>query len=119
MDFNSRAGGGEQSSIKVECPFQLRIDKQSGIEARWAKEILGDLGLGDELVPEVHRKLLVAAAEHCDQVVLEGSDRPFCCVAPVDVGGGQMEVHVVRCDVFLQCLRGFIVETLQPGAECL
>ena len=104
MDFNSCAGGGERSSIKVECPFQLRIDKQSGIEARWAKEIQGDLGLGDELVPEVHRKLLVAAAEHCDQVVLEGLDRPFCCVAPVDVGGGQMKVLVFRCDVFLQCL---------------
>ena len=58
--------------VEVEYPFQLRVGKQSGIEAQWEKDIQGDQGLDNEPVPEVHRKLLVASADHRHQVLLEG-----------------------------------------------
>ena len=31
--------------------------------------------------------------------------------------GGYLQVHVFNYYLFLQCLQGFFVETLQPGAE--
>jgi hypothetical protein len=45
----------------------------------------------NEVIPEVEWEVAVCAAQSCDEVVLEGSDRAFGGVGPMDAGGGLVE----------------------------
>jgi hypothetical protein len=59
----------------------------------------------------------VGAAKSCNQMVLEGSDGPFCSIAPMDSWGNQLEVDGFLMEEVLQGCGAFIVEFVQLGLQ--
>ena len=45
------------------------------------------------MLPIFHRELWVSCADYCNEVILEGSDEPLCCVASVHTWRGQLVVY--------------------------
>ena len=73
--------------------------------------------LGYEAVPEVDGEGFVRAGKDADEVVLEGLDCSFSCVAAMGVGRDQLVFDVLFADVVEYGLRGFIVHALEDWFE--
>ncbi len=56
--------------------------------------------------------LCVGAGEACDEVIFTSSDGAFSGIAPMAVWWCKLEVDVLFAHEILECLRGFVVESL-------
>ena len=64
------------------------------MDAGGAEKIEGELSLGEKIIPEVHGKLFVGAAEDRNEVILEGADGAFGGVATVIVWGYELVIDL-------------------------
>jgi hypothetical protein len=81
-----------------------------------AEEVECQESLGHKTIPYVEREVFVNSAKASDEMIFEGPDGAFGCVAAVDAGRSELEVDVFIAKELLQCwFRAFIVETLEAG----
>jgi len=113
MDDDADARRGNGSAIEIEVAMKLRPSRQAGVDAGPAQEIEREFSLGEQAVPEMHREVLVRAAEAGDEVVLEGADGTFGGIAAMDMGRDQLKVNLLGSKEVLENCGGFVVETLE------
>ena len=53
VDHYSSTGGSEGCTVKVECPMELGLRRQTGIDAGCSKKIERREGLRQQAIPEV------------------------------------------------------------------
>jgi hypothetical protein len=73
--------------------------------------------MGNESVPQVEREIRVSAAEASNEVVLEGADGPFGCIATVQMRGSKLKVDMFGSHEGLEGCRGFVVQALELRSE--
>ena len=71
----------------------------------------------EDAVPKIEWEIAVCAAEAGDKVVFERADGAFGCVSSMDMGRGELEVHLGAVHELLQGFGGFIVESLEAWSE--
>ena len=67
----------------------------------------------------MQRKIWVAAANPCDQMVLERLDGPFGRVGEMQVGRGELEGESLFLHEGLKSCGAFIVKRLKNGSQAL
>jgi hypothetical protein len=68
----------------------------------------------------MHGEIGVGTAETGNEMVFEGSDGPFCCIATVDARGNKLEVNGFFVEFLLQSVGAFIVKFVELGLQtCL
>ena len=110
-DANTRRCNG--SAIEIKVAVELRLSGQLGVEPRAAKQIESEESLRQELVPEMHGKILVETAEAGNEVIFERPNGPFGGVASMDTRRNKLKIHLLLRHEFFQGGRAFIVEALQ------
>ena len=65
-----------------------------------------------ELVPKVHRKIGVDAAQASDKMVFERSNGTFCGVSPVYVWGCKLKINLLRPEELFKVFGSFIVKSV-------
>ena len=86
---------------------------------RKAEEVQCQSGLRHLSVPQVQWKIWVAAANTCDQIVLERLDGPFSSVGSMQLGRGELEGDSLFSHEGLESCGVFIVESLENGSQAL
>ena len=67
----------------------------------------------------MQRKIWVASANTCDQMVLERLDGPFGSVGAMQVGRGELEGESLFLHEVLESCGAFIVQSLENGLQAL
>ena len=65
----------------------------------------------------MHWELWVSAAKASDEVIFEGPNGSFSGIAAMDIGWGKLIVNTLGLHELLKGCGGFIVQTLELGAE--
>ena len=113
VNDNVGARGGNGMGVVVIVAVELGPGRKLGVEAGSAKEIEGELSLGQQETPIVKGEVRVTAAKDGNEVVLEGLDGTFSGVAAVDVGRSELVVNVFLFEVVLENGGALIVKVLE------
>ena len=82
---------GKWGAIKIEDPIELGVSWQAQIDAWRADQVEDKCRLGEESVPQTERKIWVAAAEVCYQMIFECLNGALSSVSKMNIGWGDLE----------------------------
>jgi len=108
---------GDGRAIVIERAKDLCMRRQFGIDTRASKKIQRKLGLLEEIVPVLQRKVGVRTTQNTDEMVFGGTNGSFCCIAPMRLGRDELVVDSFGRQKFFEVCGSFIVEFLKLGLE--
>ena len=82
---------GEGGAIKIKDTIELGVSWQAQIDAWRADQVEDKCRLGEESVPQTERKIWVAAAEVCYQMIFECLNGALSSVSKMNIGWGDLE----------------------------
>jgi hypothetical protein len=107
LDEGTRgADGGAGEQIRAE---HLGMSWQEGIDAGASEQVEGQSGLREKLVPQMEWKIFVCRAESCEEVIFEGPDGSFRCIASVSVGWDELQGDGLFLEELPEDVGAFIV----------
>ena len=65
-----------------------------------------------KLVPQVHWKVGVNAAQASEEMVFERSNGPFGSISPVNMRWGKLKINILRAEELFEILGSLIVEAV-------
>ena len=89
--------------------MDARPGTYGGLGGPGAEMVEGELGEGEEVIPQVRRKVRVSGGESGDEVVLRGADAPFSGEGAVNTGGNELDGEGNAAEVGAEGLGRFIV----------
>jgi hypothetical protein len=96
--------------VKVEGEVaDARPGTYGGVGGPGAEMVEGELREGEEVIPQVRRKVRVSGGESGDKVVLRGADAPFSGEGAVNTGGNELDGEGNAAEVGAEGLGRFIV----------
>jgi len=87
-----------------------------GVETGAMQEVQCQLGLREEAIPKVNRKVFVSATEASNEMVFKGVDGTFSSIAAMHMWQDQLEIHILSYQKIFEGLRCFIVQMPKFGA---
>ena len=113
MDDDVADKRDEWSGIKVGGAVVVLPGRHGGVQGRLAENIQGDLGLRDQLTPQVVGGGGADASNYADEMDLQGTDDAFGGVAAMDIQEHELESSSpVLCDDAAVFLSGLVVDDL-------
>ena len=92
---NASTGRCHGAAIEVIVSKEVSVGGKLGIDSVLEEEVQGDGCLIKKLVPFTDRKIGIGCRKARNKVILEISNSPLYRIAPVHVGGGQLETDLV------------------------
>ena len=104
------AGRMKGVGVKVKGEVvDARPGTECGVGSPGAEMVEGELGEGEEVIPQVRGKVRVSGGEGGDEVVLRGADAPFSGEGAVNTGGNELDGEGNAAEVGAEGLGRFIV----------
>jgi hypothetical protein len=114
---DASAQRSEWLRVEIEGAIEVRLRRETWIQARCAKKVYCCGGLWQDAIPQSHWKKLVGCAQACHEVIFERLYGTLGGVAMMCVWRHELEVNVFVSDCSFECVGGFVVELLQEGFE--
>jgi hypothetical protein len=68
-----------------------------------AQQIESDVGLGQQLIPQLHHKKWIGGARTSNEMILEGLDGMLYYNPLVHVRWGQLKINLLFCEESFEC----------------
>ena len=97
VDEDAAANGAEGGGVEVEGDIEVLPYRREGGNGGFAEEVERELGLREELFPQVVGEGGRYTGKDAEQVGFEGADGTFGDVAAVDIGGARVGMWPAIC----------------------